>query len=167
MKKVLTLIVGLGILLFLTTPSYSQLYELSYPGNAFTPSTNTAGYTKHSEGSIYLDGAHQMNCTVNFPASANGMQVARISLTYVDNDSGGGYVGVTLYKLDRWSGNATVVGSLYSSGSGASPDIRYLNIPKSMLAARGIDNNRYSWYLYGYSTGGVNQRIFQVTIRYE
>jgi hypothetical protein len=168
MKKALTLIIGLGILLiFLTTPTYSQTYEICYPGNAFTPNSNNVDYSKDSEGYIFVAVSHQMNCTVNFPSSANGKQVTRISLSYLNNKSGGGNVGVTLYKLDRWSGTATEVGSLFSGFVDPSPNIKYLNSPKSMMTARGIDNNRYSWYLNGYSSGGSDLRIYQITIRYE
>jgi hypothetical protein len=167
MKKSLALIIGLGILLiFLTLTAYSQIYEICYPGNAFTPNSNNVEFTKHSEGYIFLLGSHQMNCTVNFPASSNGMQITRISLAYLDNTSGG-YVGTGLYKLDRWSGKATLVGTLYSELSEASPDIKRLNLPKNQLKARGINNNRYAWYLHGYSSGGENLRLYYVTIRYE
>ena len=168
MKKVLHLVFGVGILaMFLTTPAFSQISEISVPGCAFTPSTNIVDYTKWFQGYIYVGSPSQLNCPVYFPESANGKQVTRLSFTFLDNNVGG-TVSVSLYKLDRWSGQATPIGRISSNEAGASPDIMYRNIPKSYMSARGIDNNRYAWYLYGYmSDGGDSLRIYQVTIRYE
>ena len=168
MKKVLFLIFGIGILLaFLTSFSYAQFYELCYPGNAFTPSSNRVEYQKHADGYFYLDGPHQFSCPVIFPAGANGKKVIRLSVTYLDNVSGG-YIRVSLHKLDRWSGDATEVGSLSSSSTGFSPFIFNMNLPKGQMKARGIDNNRYAWYLNGYMRGFSDRlRLYQVTVRYE
>ena len=168
MKKALIIIFCTGILLaYSVSVSHAQIFELCYPGNAFTPSINSTDYHKHFEGYIYLNGPSQLNCPVNFPPSANGKKVSRLSVTYMDN-AGGGYVKVALYKLDRWSGDAVLVGSLESSSTGYSPRIFNMNLSKSKLKAKGIDNNRYAWYLYGFMSGfGDHLRIYQVTIRYE
>jgi hypothetical protein len=168
MKKVLSLIFGIGIFfVFLTSFSYAQFYELCYPGNAFTPSSNSVEYHKHIDGYLYLNGPHQFNYPVIFPASANGKKVSRLSVTYLDNVAGG-YIRVALYKLDRWSGDATEVGILSSSSTGSSPFIFDMNLPKGQMKTRGIDNNRYAWYLYGYMSGfGENLRLYQVTVRYQ
>jgi hypothetical protein len=84
-------------------------------------------------------------CAVNFPDSANGMKVSRMSVTFMDNN-GSADLEILLYKMNRWTGNISIVAFLSSSSKTDSSSIQFMNVPKIGMYAHGIDNNRYSWF---------------------
>jgi len=169
MKKITLLGTSLLLLLFLfSSYGQAQTYHLSFSGNVFNGNEPSRDFFKAANGYLYMpsgNGTHVAQ--VNFPDSANGMGVSRLSVSYLDNNSSD-YLLVHLSKVDRWNGTWTQVASVSSNGLLNSTDIRYLNIPKSQMTGRGIDNNRYAWYLVVYFSGSGNTlRLYNVTVRYE
>jgi hypothetical protein len=168
MRKTLNAIFGAMILLFLfASTGMAQRHHLNYTAAHFSGDSSDNFLRTGDDianlgtGMAWFDGA------VNFPDSANGMQVTRLSCTLVDN-SATGYLQVQLYKVDRWSGLSTLVGYLTTSAAFTSSSVIYLNIPKSQMNARGIDNNRWAWYLTAYfSEGNTVMGLSHVTISYE
>ena len=157
--------VGVLILVF-TSFSMAQRYHLTYAAGHFSGDSSDVysnfGYSLSNSGL-----RSWLFAPVVFPDSANGMQVTRLSYSLLDN-SVTGYIAVSLEKVDRWTGIATTVGFLASDYSGASNSIAYLNKPKSSMNGRGIDNNRWAWYLMAYfSEGDTPLNLYHVTIRYE
>jgi len=160
MKKLFFIVLGVGIILILSQPSFAQ-YELSFTGNSFNSPNNAQSIDKHYTGWVSTYG--QLHCQLNFPHWVSGYNVSRISATYYDNSLS--YLGVGLYKVDRWSGSSTYV--CYMTSEGAVDGIRYMNLPKSQMTAYGLDNNRYAWYIYAYSGSETNIRLHSVTVRWE
>jgi hypothetical protein len=169
MKRNLSLSLGMVVLLLLfSNLGLAQSYHLSYSGNVFNGNEPSRDYFKAANGYLYMpsgNGTHVAQ--VNFPDSATGLGVSRLSVSFLDNNNTA-YLSLTLSKVDRWSGTWTAVGSVTTNGLGVSSAIRYLNIPKSALTGRGIDNNRYAFYLVVYFSGSGNTlRFYQATVRYE
>jgi len=168
MKKALSMFFGIVVIvcLFIAT-GFGQQYHITYSGADFKGQSSTDGYTGYF-GGVYANAATDtgdLSCGVHFPDSANGMQVRRVSISVVDNNDS--YFQVYLFKKDRWTGNATQVALLTTYYLSKSPWEQFVNIPKSQMTAYGIDNARYSWYLFIYFlVGSSNLRLDQVTIRY-
>lgn len=167
MRKISTIFAMAALILVFTSSSFAQQHHITYTGTGFIGWFDTEDF-QHLSGAVYKPtNPGWVDCQVNFPDSANGMQATRMSITYEDN-SATGYLRVHLRKKDRWSGAFFEVAIINTGTTSASPSIRYLNIPKSQMSARGIDNNRYAWYLAVYfNEGGTSMRLHQVTIRYE
>jgi hypothetical protein len=155
----------------LAASSQAQFHEISYPGAAFQ------GQSEHEDYDIYngylsKDQPGKCYCAVNFPDSANGMKVSRLSVTFMDYNSDS-YLEIYLTKMDRWTGNITTVAVLSTYGKPHTTAIQYVNLPKSGMKAQGIDNNRYSWYLFcNFINSLITQpvsdiRLYSSIIRYE
>ena len=157
--------VGVLILVF-TSFSMAQRHHLTYTGAHF--SGDSTGEHRNNGNWVSSNSAsHVLYAPVSFPDSANGMQVTRLSCTLVDTSTSG-RIGVTLVKVDRWTGYAINVCYLTSSLAFSSSSVQYLNVPKSQMTGRGIDNNRWAWYLMAYfSEGDTPLNLYHVTIRYE
>jgi hypothetical protein len=108
----------------------------------------------------------ELTAGVNFPDSADGMKVQRVSISVIDNSAGS--FSVVLQKVDRWSGTVTWVAELTTAGLSSSGSVQYVNIPKSLMTAPGIDSDRYAWYVMVFfdSAGSTNLYLKSVTIRY-
>lgn len=169
MKRNLSLSLGMVVfLLLLCNLGQAQTYHLSFSGNVFNGNEPSRDYFKAANGYLYMpsgNGTHLVQ--VNFPDSATGLGVSRLSVSFLDNNPSA-YLLVHLSKVDRWSGTWTQVGSVTTNGLAQSSAVRYLNIPRSAMTGRGIDNSRYAWYLVVYFSGSGNTlRLYNVTVRYE
>ena len=164
MKRTLLLVLGIGVLF--VTSAQAQFYELSYGGPSFFGSTDIEDYYHTGNYASKESSIGTLDCQVVFPASASGMNVSRLSVTYLDNTNG--YITVSIIKIDRWTGNYALVAIVVTSGQVSLPSVRYVNQPKSQMIATGIDNNRYSWYLWAnFTESGDSLRIYSVTVRYQ
>ena len=163
MKKVFFMTLGISALLFLcAVPSLAQIYELSFTGTTFNTSNETQSYTANFNG--YMQTSGQLRGQLNFPSWASGLNVSRLSATVYDNTTG--YVGIGIEKVDRWTGNRTQL--CYIMSPGESTSVQFLNVPGSAMTARGIDNNRYSFYFYSFiSTNTSDLRLITVTVRFQ
>ena len=163
MKRIITLI--FFVLIFSSGIIFGQVYELSFTGSSFIGINESEDYA-HSWGWVWktsTDG--YLDCPVQFPPSANGMNVSRLSISCLDNSSVQA-VKVRLYKVDRWT--ATETGVAWVESAGVSPAIQFRNQPKSQMKATGIDSNRYAWILSAeFSSTNSLVRLYTVTIRYE
>ena len=165
MKKNLFIIIGIGIIL--VTSGLAQFHEITYPGAAFYGRSPLTVY--YIDGYLHMGEEGTCYSAVNFPDSANGMKVSRISMIFMDNNNQA-EIRLQLLKLDRWTGVSTEVAHLYSYLKPNSSSIQYMNLPKSGMRAQGIDNNRYSWYLramFDTDASVLNLRLYSVIIRYE
>jgi len=151
----------------LTSSTFAQFYEISIPGNTFLPHDHTEQWARAYQGFLTMNGeAGAYIAPVIFPDSASGLRVSRLSVTYTDNCSG--YLTVYLYKRDRWVGWSGIqVASIQSTGASAAT--RFMNVPGSLMAAYGINNNRYAWYLYAIFSSGTpfDLELAHITIRYQ
>ena len=172
MKKTLLVLFGMGFLLLaLSSESLAQSYELSFSGTSFTGRSETENYFKNYGEIFKISSAGWLVCQVNFPASAGGMKVSRLSATFLDNTNLG-ELQVQLVKIDRWTGNSFIVGNVSSGLSQASASVSYMNQSRSLMSGVGIDNNRWAWAIWALfsETGGGGRdvlRLHSVTIRYE
>jgi hypothetical protein len=167
MKKSLILFLGLGILLCLmATTGFAQQYHLMYSGNHFRGYDFDDDWNGFSGGIYGMTAGTELTTGVNFPDSADGMQVQRVSISVIDNSTGN--FRVALQKVDRWSGTVTWVAELTTAGLSSSSSVQYVNIPKSLMTAPGIDSDRYAWYIMVFfdSQGSVDLYLKTVTIRY-
>jgi len=168
MRKTLNVFFGVVFLLLVfTSQGLTQRHHLTFTGAHFSGDSldnffrTGDGIANISSGEAWFD------APVNFPDSANGMQVTRLSCTILDN-SITGFLQVQLYKVDRWSGLPVDVSYLSTNAPFAANSVIYMNIPKNQMKARGIDNNRWAWYLTAYfSEGKTALGVSHVTIRYE
>ena len=170
MKKRLFLILGIGAMLILFS-SFSAADELSFNGCHFSHAHDDYEHNRDLNGSIHQDTDRGwMTAPMFFPDSATGMNVTRFSVTYVDNTASA-YIRVSLYKVDRWTGTSTQVARLESGTAEASAGVQYMNMPKSQMTAFGIDNNRFSWFLYCWNSdadgAGTDLSLHHITVRYE
>lgn len=168
MKNKPSLIFRVGILvLVLTSFGIAQRHHLTFTGANFN-GDSTDEYLNSGNSVSVQTTSHALLAPVSFPDSANGMQVTRLSCTVWDN-SVSGRILVSLLKVDRWTGSAHRVGKLETGLTQASNSLQYLNLPKSQMMARGIDNNRWAWYLEVYFSEGYPTllQLYHVTIRYE
>jgi hypothetical protein len=79
-----------------------------------------------------------------------------------------GELTVVLGKVDRWTANTSYVASKSTGITAAVSSLQYMNLPKSQMVARGIDNNRWAWFLrVDFSEGNTSLYLHHVTIRYE
>jgi len=168
MKKSLLVLFGTGLLLLvLSSNGLAQSYELSFSANGFTGRSESEDYF-NNYGTIHKNTTvGWLICQVNFPASAEGMNVSRLSVSFVDNTNTG-QLQVQLIKVDRWTGSAFTVADVSSGVSQASASIRFMNQPKSQMSATGITNNRWAWAIWAnFGDSGSKLGLHSVTIRYE
>jgi len=164
MKKVLFMVLGISALLFLcAVPSLAQIYELSFTGTTFNTPNETQSYNATFAGYMQTNG--QLRGQLNFPSWASGLKISRLSATVYDNDAGG-YVGIGIQKVDRWTGAKTQL--CYIMSPGESTSVQFLNVPASSMTSRGIDNNRYSFYFYAFIGSNTSDlRLITVTVRFQ
>jgi hypothetical protein len=161
------MIIRVGILiLVLTSFGMAQLHHLTFTGAHFNGGTAVEyANSGHFVGKLNTGGS--LYAPISFPDSANGMQVTRLSYSAWDG-SATGQITLFLVKVDRWTGNSTNVASNSTGIAAAVNSVQYLNLPKSQMGAKGIDNNRWAWYLRVYfSEGDTALYLYHVTIRYE
>ena len=171
MKRSRNLIFSLALMLcMLSTLGTAQYHEISISKAGWVPENESEGYRipvkqgyvekMIDEGRLYHD--------VNFPPSANGMNVSRLSMTfYIDGGiDDWSNLSVSLYKIDRWTGYAFYVAHVGANYLDFADQVQTKSIPKSQMRATGIDNHRYAWFLKGYF-GKRTLKIYMVVIRYE
>ena len=168
MFKKATHFFGIVILvLVFASAGFAQRYHLNYSSGHFSGDTADNFFKTSSALGNLFSGEAWLYAPVVFPDSANGMQVTRLSCTLRDN-SVTGQMQVQLIKVDRWSAQSTYVGWVSSGIPFAATAVQYLNLPRSQLSARGIDNNRWSWVLAVYfSEGNTQLGVSHITLRYE
>ena len=167
MKKVLFAIIGVLVLVFVfSSAGFAQQHHVTYTAGHFSgDSTVEFWNTGNILGKPGEDGF--LYAPVNFPDSANGMQVTRLSFSAWDN-SVSGSLTVSLRKVDRWNGDFTNVCIKSTGTTAVMSSFQYLNVPKSQMVARRIDNNRWAWFLrVDFSEGDTPLYLYHVTIRYE
>jgi hypothetical protein len=166
MKKTLLLLFGMGFLLLaLSSVSLAQFYELSFPGTAFLGRNESTDYSRNYDESHKSSSSGWLICPVIFPASAGGMNVSRLSASFIDNTASA-QLQVQIVKIDRWSGNWFIVADVSSGLSYASASVSYMNQAKSQMSATGIDNNRWAWAFWAYF-GDTPIKLHSVTVRYQ
>lgn len=157
------MIIRVGILvLVLTSLGIAQRHHLTFAGAHFY-GDSTKEYRNNGNGVSAQTTFQDLLAPVSFPDSANGMQVTRLSCTLLDN-SVSGRISVSLVKVDRWTGYVTTLGYLQTENAFASGSVQYLNIPKSQMTGRGIDNNRWAWFLRVFSVRGAQPCIFTTSL---
>ena len=168
MRKALITFFGILILLFVfASQGVAQRHHLTYSGPHFSGDAADNFHRQSSGIGNWGSAEAWFSAPVNFPDSANGMQVTRLSCTVRDNSTTG-MLQIQLYKVDRWSGLSKAVAWKGTEVADAANFVRCLNTPKSQMMARGIDNNRWAWFLVIYfSEGNTDLVLFHATIRYE
>ena len=159
------------MLFMLSTLGTAQYHEISISKAGWVPENESEGYfipvkqgyveKTIDEGYLYHD--------VNFPPSANGMNVSRLSMTFYLYGVPDQWhtMSANLYKIDRWTGYAYRVASVGGGIWSYSEQVQTKSIPKSQMQATRIDNHRYAWFLKGYFGAPRLTRIYMVVIRYE
>jgi len=166
MKKTLLLLFGMGFLLLaLSSVSLAQFYELSFSGTAFKGRFGSGDYGCNYNAIYRSTISGWLICPVNFPASAGGMNVSRLSVSFNDNSSSG-ELQVQLIKIDRWNGTHFIVADVSSGVVYASSSVSYMNQSKSLMSATGIDNNRWAWAIWAHFDDTIIG-LHSVTIRYQ
>lgn len=156
-------------LALMAAPVLGQFEEITISKAGWIPENESDGYVIHASGAYFYKtaGGGYLHHDVNFPASANGKQVTRLSLVCYDNDTFD-HLSVRLCKIDRWTGVETEVGYVGTANLADSDSLLFRNQPKSQMTARGIDNSRYSWCLRArFTDGSAELRIFMAVIRFE
>jgi hypothetical protein len=138
-------------------------YTDPYEQEGDTPSeTHAYVYTWVPTGESAADGFY---APINFPPSANGKRIYRLTVSYYDFDSGE-QIAVYLRKVNIYNNQAVVVGSVGSGTAFASNIWSYMKKGGNTMSYRTIDNSRYAWYVFVYVGDNANTRVGPIKVEY-
>ena len=167
----LILVQGLvSVLVLSASLSFAQVENLIIPYTAFFANAMLPASSSGDDwdSSIpYLnrpDSAGDLHAPIYFPPSADGKKIWRLGVRYYDNAAE--VLRVRLYKTDFLNGKTTEVAQWTSSGDASFQRTGYLRY--WAMSGRGIDSNRYSWWVNVYfQNNGLDLRLYSIRIEYE